>query len=60
MKSKWYLIPVLVAVMCLAGWTTHAKLQTNNSARQNWEYLDVPLDPSIEATRGLNQLGADG
>ena len=58
MRNKFYLALVLVAVMCFAGWTAHARLQTNTSARQTWEYLEVEL--KSPATPKLNQLGDDG
>ena len=58
MRNKFYLALVLVAVMCFAGWTAHARLQKNTSAKQTWEYLIVELkDP---ATPTLDQHGAAG
>ncbi len=38
MKNRFYLSSALVALFCLAAWTTHAQLQRSNAARQNWEY----------------------
>lgn len=59
MKNKSYLALVLVALMCLAGWTAHAQLEKNVPAKQTWEYLEVELIDS-PATSKLNHLGSEG
>ena len=59
MKNKFYLAPVLAALMCLAGWTTYAQLQKDVPAKQTWEYLEVELIDS-PTTSKLNHLGAEG
>lgn len=41
MKNRVYLSMVIVALLCLAGWTAHAQLQRGSSARQTWEYKSL-------------------
>jgi hypothetical protein len=58
MKSKLYLVLVLVVGMCLAGWTAHAKLHRNTPERQTWEYTQMEFDVGFQSTPEFNQLGA--
>jgi len=59
MKNRLYLLLVLVGLLCLAAWTTHAQLQ-KSSTRQAWEYQEVQLPSNENATAALNRLGAQG
>ncbi len=55
MKNKIYLSLVLVAVLCLVGWTGFA--QKSSPARQTWEYKEFR---SPVGEKELNELGAQG
>ena len=55
-----YFALVLVALLCLAGWTTHAQLQRNTQTRETWEYMEVELEARFQANPRLNQYGAQG
>ena len=61
MTNRLFLSLVVVAVLCLAGWTGYAQVQRNNPMRQTWEYImvDAYNDPA-QAQRVLNQYGAQG
>jgi len=70
MKKQIYLSLVIVALLCLTGWTGYARGQRTNSVRQTWEYhIDgaptfnsIPganVDP-VQAERLLNQRAAEG
>ena len=41
MKKRVYLSLVVVALLCVVGWTAHAQLQKSISARQAWEYKAI-------------------
>jgi hypothetical protein len=56
MRNRVYLSLVLVAVMCLAGWTGYGQGQRSNPARQAWEYKTLVF--TIEAFK--NTLHEDG
>ena len=51
MRNKIYL-PLLVALLCLAAWTTHAQLQRNTQANftpysPHMDYRDyITIDPN--------------
>ena len=60
MKRKIYLVPVLVALMCLAGWTAHAQFQRNIQARQSWDYMELQLDGRFPSVTKLSHYGAEG
>lgn len=59
MRNKLYL-PLLLALLCLAGWTTPAQLQRNTQTRETWEYMEVELEARVQANPRLNQYGAQG
>jgi hypothetical protein len=61
MTNRLFLSLVVVALLCLAGWTGYAQVQRSNPMRQTWEYLmvDAYNDPT-QAQRVLNQYGAQG
>lgn len=57
MKNRLYLSLVVVALLCLAGWTGFAQGQRSNPARQTWEYTVCLYNhPSCS----LETLGAQG
>jgi hypothetical protein len=58
MKNRLYLVLVLAAFMCLAGWSARAQY-TRTVPRQAWEHLQMEFDMSV-ATFKLNQLGNEG
>lgn len=58
MKSRLFLVLVLTVLMCLAGWTAHASLQTSTTAKTKWEYMEVVLDERFQSIPKLNQYGA--
>jgi hypothetical protein len=43
MKNRLYLSLIVVAALCLAGWTVHAQLQRSSPARQTWEYKTITM-----------------
>ena len=57
MKNRLYLFLTVVALICVVGWTTQAKLQKGG---QNWEYLEVQLSANSGATPTLNRYGNQG
>jgi hypothetical protein len=59
MKNRFYLVLVLAALTCLAGWTARAQYSTRTVPRQAWEYQQVQFDLSIN-TFILNQHGQEG
>ncbi|HEX7296479.1 MAG TPA: hypothetical protein VF251_12035 [Pyrinomonadaceae bacterium] len=59
-KTKLYLLPLLVVVPCLLGWSARAELERSAPAAQVWEYSEVELDTHFLATPKLNQLGTQG
>lgn len=59
MKNRFYLLLVLTAAMCLAGWTARAQY-TRNVPRQVWEYHQVEFDLNLEIASRLNHLGTEG
>jgi hypothetical protein len=61
MTNRLFLSLVVVALLCLAGWTGYAQGQRSNPMRQTWEYLmvDAYNDPT-QAQNVLNRYGAQG
>ena len=59
MKNRLYLVAALAALICLAGWTTRAQLNST-STRQAWEYQELELDTRFNSTAKLNALGSQG
>jgi len=57
-KNKIYLSLVMVVLLALVAWTTHAQGQSSNPARQAWEYKII--DDQANMTRVMNQLGDAG
>lgn len=47
MKNRFYLAIVIVALLSLVGWTTHAELQRSSSSRQTWEYKSIALTRTV-------------
>ena len=45
---------VVIVLLCLVGWTEHARGQRTNSA-QGWQYMVIDCD-----VQQLNRLGAGG
>lgn len=60
MKNRLYLSLVLVALVCLVGWTAHAQLQRNSPARQTWDYIIVQEGDGAPGAKQLNNLGTQG
>ena len=52
---------IVVALLCLAGWTAHAQAQRGTPTRQTWEYMvaDAYNDPD-RIKNAFNQYGAQG
>jgi hypothetical protein len=44
MKNRLSLSLVVIALLCLAGWTGYARGQRSSSARQAWEYKVINCD----------------
>ena len=55
MKNRLSLSLVVIALLCLAGWTGYARGQRSGAARQEWEYAVANCDVGE-----LNRLGAGG
>ena len=47
MKGRLFLTLIFTVLICLAGWTAHASLQTNTAAKTKWEYTVVRLDENF-------------
>ena len=60
MKKRLYLSLVIVAFMCLVGWTVQAQLQRSGPARQAWEYKSLVLVVQVSAAGSQNTLYEDG
>ena len=61
MTNRLFLSLVVVALLCLAGWTGYAQVPRSNPMRQTWEYLIVDsYNDSAQTQRVLNQYGAQG
>ena len=60
MKGRLFLTLIFTVLICLAGWTAHASLQTNTAAKTKWEYTVVRLDENFQTTPKLNQFGDQG
>ena len=60
MKSRVFLAFILAALICLAGWTAHASLQTSKTGMQNWEYMTLTLDEASLKHPHFNHYGAQG
>ena len=43
MKNRLYLLLIVAALACLAGWTGYAQGQRSGPARQAWEYKSLVL-----------------
>lgn len=59
-RSWWTMILVLVALLCLAGWTSGA----NTSSKTSWEYKVISIysstpNPATNVQQ-LNNAGAEG
>ena len=48
MKNRIFLSLVMVAALCMAGWTVQAQLQRSSSARQAWEYKSVAVARAVK------------
>jgi hypothetical protein len=61
MTNRLFLSLVVVALLCLAGWTGYAQVQRSNPTRQTWEYIvvDAYNDPD-RIKSAFNQYGAQG
>jgi hypothetical protein len=61
MTNRLFLSLVVVALLCLAGWTGYAQVQRSNPTRQTWEYnvVDAYNDPD-RIKNVFNQYGAQG
>ena len=60
MKKRLYLSLVIVAFVCLVGWTVQAQLQKSGPARQAWEYKSLVLVVQASAAGPQNTLYEDG
>jgi hypothetical protein len=61
MKNKFYVSLIITLLLCLAGWTAHARAQRSGRVRGTWEYkLFIPVAPSPPLQDQMNQLGAEG
>ncbi len=60
MKNRFYLSLIVVALLCLSGWTAHAQLQRSSPARQTWEYMIILEGDGATASKQLNNLGTQG
>ena len=49
MKNRILLSLVVVAALCMAGWTVHAQLQRGNQTRQTWDYKWISVGRAIES-----------
>jgi hypothetical protein len=60
MRMKRYALPLglVIALLCLAGWTVHARRQS--TPRVMWEYKIIEAHDNHSAEKQLNQLGAQG
>ena len=59
MKNRFYLVLVVAALLCLAGWTARAQFETRTVPRQAWEHTYVEFPGSFDTSR-LNELGLKG
>jgi hypothetical protein len=57
MKNRLYLLLVVVALSCLAGWTGYAQGQRGGTTRQAWEYTVVSR---CNSSSELKESGAEG
>jgi hypothetical protein len=57
MKDKFCLLLVLIALMCLVGWTGYGQGHSV-PVRETWEYKEASLGTNDEPM--LNTLGAQG
>ena len=62
MKPRLYLSLLTGILLCLAGWTTHAQLQSSAPAARAWEYkvLKTPTNSLYMSEKMLNEAGAQG
>ena len=49
MKNKLYLSLVVIALLCLVGWTGYAQAQRSNSVRQAWDYKWISVGRVVES-----------
>lgn len=54
MKKKLYLSLVIVALLCVVGWSGYAEGQRSSPGRQTWEYLGD--DERVGGTENLQRL----
>jgi hypothetical protein len=59
MKIRLYLSLVVIALLCLAGWTVHAQLQRSNSARQSWEYRWISVARVVKSNEAWSVWAED-
>ena len=48
MNGRVFLLLIVVAALCIAGWTAKAQLQRSNAARQTWEYKSVSVARAVQ------------
>jgi hypothetical protein len=61
MTNRLYLSLILVALLCLAGWTGYAQGQRSSPVQQTSEYIVVDAyNDSGQTQRVVNQYGAQG
>ena len=58
MKNRFYLVLVIAALVCLAGWTARAEY-TRNVPIKIWEYQQLEFDMHVDTSK-LNELGNAG
>lgn len=60
MKERLYLSALIGVLLCLAGWTAHAELQTSNPSRRVWEYKITYQNQNPYQESELNRPGSEG
>lgn len=59
MKNRLSLALVVVALLCLAGWTVHAQLQRSNQARQTWDYKWISVARAVGSNEAWSVWAED-
>ena len=61
MTNRLFVLLVVVALSCFAGWTAQGQVQKSNPMRQAWEYnvVDAYNDPD-RIRNAFNQYGSQG